>query len=219
MTKTTATVLIAAACASGAGAGVFQSSMIGEGLTLERHDLGDMILDAQSIGGEFANKTVGGILMTGVSGGHVHGEIDATESMRLDFSHEMIVSSIELGALFIDGQHGDRVNERAFITVNDELTFELALTGATAASWTGLGSVQVGSPGLEGSGGVFAVKGDDIFGVGVKSLELWAPQEDVPGGSGSDFGFVSMTTTAVPAPGAVALIGLGGVLASTRRRG
>jgi len=29
MTKTTATVLIAAACASGAGAGVFQSSMIG----------------------------------------------------------------------------------------------------------------------------------------------------------------------------------------------
>jgi len=219
MKTTTVTVLTAAACVSGAGADIFQTSMIDHGLTTGQHNIGGVTLDIESLGGQFVSKTVGGAAMTGISGGHVSGEIDATESMRFVFGDAMRVSSLELGALFVDGQHGDRVNERAFVTVNDAMTFELALTSEKTASWDGLGSVVNLSHGVEGHAGIFAVKGDDIFGVGVTSMELWAPQEDAPGSRGSDYGFVSMTTAPVPTPGAVALMGLGGLLVVKRRRG
>ncbi len=220
MKTTTFAIMIAAGtCAMSASAGHFTAAALTTGQSAAQLDLGDAILDVQTVSGNFASKTLAGYTVMGISGGHVSGEIDATESMIFTFDRPVRVTSIELGALFIDGQHGDQVNERAFVSINDGPTFELALTSATTADWSGLGTVTALSQGLQGDAGYFQIAGADIFGTDVLSMTLWAPQENVPGSKGSDYGFGALTTTpAVPAPGAFALMGLGGLLTARRLR-
>ncbi|GEM_PF-6402507 len=206
-------------CAMGASAGHFNAASLTNGASSAHLDLGDAILDIQTVSGNFKSKTIAGYTMMGISGGHVSGEIDATESMHFTFDRAVRITSLELGALFINGQHGDQVNERAFVTINDSQTFELALTSATSASWDGLGNVTALSQGLQGDAGYFQIAGEDIFGTDVYSMTLWAPQENVSGSRGSDYGFGALTTApAVPAPGAFALMGLGGLLSARRLR-
>jgi len=202
-----------------ASAGNVTASALNEGDSSAQLDLGDVIVDIQANSGSFRGKTVAGYHMMGISGGHVPREIDATESMDFIFNSAVRVTSLELGALYINGQFSDRVNERAFVTINDEQTFELALTSSTTASWDGFGDVTALSPGLAGRAGYFRIAGDDIFGMDVHQMTLWAPQEDVPGSRGSDYRFGALTTRTVPAPGAFALIGLGGALCTRRNRG
>lgn len=201
-----------------ASAGNVTASALNAGDSLAQLNLGDVVLDIQANSGSFASKTIAGYHMMGIQGGHVSGEIDATESMDFFFNEGIRVTSLELGALFVNGQHGDQVNERAFITINDEHNFELALTAPTAASWNGLGNVIALSQGLQGDAGYFRIAGDDIFGMDVNKMTLWAPQEEVSGGRGSDYGFGGLTTATIPAPGAFALLGLGGILCSRRNR-
>ena len=218
-TTLAAMTTILGACAMSASAGNFTAASLNAGSSSAQLDLGDVIVDIQANSGSFRSKTIAGYHMMGIRGGHVNGEIDATESMDFIFDRAVRVTSLELGALFVNGQHGDQVNERAFVTINDEHTFELALTSPTTASWDGLGVVTALSQGLEGDAGYFRIAGEDIFGMDVLQMTLWAPQEDARGSRGSDYGFGALTTTAsVPAPGAFALLGLGGVLCSRRNR-
>ena len=217
-TPIAAMTTVFAAFAMSASAGNITSSALTAGDTSAQLDLGDVILDIQANSGSFKSKTIAGYHMMGIRGGHVSGEIDATESMDFIFSTGVRVTSLELGALFVNGQHGDRVDERAFVTINNEHNFELALTAPTAASWNGFGDVFALSQGLEGSAGYFRIAGDDIFGMEVNQMTLWAPQEDARGGRGSDYSFGGLTTATIPAPGAFALLGLGGALCSRRNR-
>lgn len=219
--KTTTTAILTtvfAALTMSASAGNVTASALNAGDSLAQLNLGDVTLDIQANSGTFRSKTIAGYHMMGIQGGHVSGEIDATESMDFFFDQAVRVTSLELGALFVNGQHGDQVNERAFITINDEYNFELALTAPTAASWNGLGNVIALSQGLQGDAGYFRIAGDDIFGMDVNKMTLWAPQEEVSGGRGSDYGFGGLTTATIPAPGAFALLGLGGILCSRRNR-
>lgn len=212
------TTVIAALTVS-ASAGNITASALNAGDSFAQLNLGDAMLDIQANSGSFASKTIAGYHMMGIQGGHVNGEIDATESMDFYFDTAVRVTSLELGALFVNGQHGDQVNERAFVTINSEHDFELALTAPTAASWNGLGTVTALSQGLQGDAGYFRIAGDDIFGMEVHTMTLWAPQEEVNGSRGSDYGFGGLTTATIPAPGAFALLGLGGMLCSRRKRG
>lgn len=209
---------VLAAISMNASAGNITASALNAGDSLAQLNLGDVMLDIQANSGSFASKTLAGYHMMGIQGGHVSGEIDATESMDFFFDQAVRVTSLDLGALFVDGQHGDQVNERAFITINDQHNFELALTAPTAASWNGLGTVTALSQGLQGDAGYFRIEGENIFGMEVLKMTLWAPQEEVSGSRGSDYGFGGLTTATIPAPGAFALVGLGGALCSRRNR-
>ncbi len=209
---------VLAAISMNASAGNITASALNAGDSLAQLNLGDVMLDIQANSGSFASKTLAGYHMIGIQGGHVSGEIDATESMDFFFDQAVRVTSLDLGALFVDGQHGDQVNERAFITINDQHNFELALTAPTAASWDGLGTVTALSQGLQGDAGYFRIEGENIFGMEVLKMTLWAPQEEVSGSRGSDYGFGGLTTATIPAPGAIALVGLGGILCSRRNR-
>ncbi len=209
---------VLAAISMNASAGNITASALNAGDSLAQLNLGDVMLDIQANSGSFASKTLAGYHMIGIQGGHVSGEIDATESMDFFFDQAVRVTSLDLGALFVDGQHGDQVNERAFITINDQHNFELALTAPTAASWNGLGTVTALSQGLQGDAGYFRIEGENIFGMEVLKMTLWAPQEEVSGSRGSDYGFGGLTTATIPAPGAIALVGLGGILCSRRNR-
>lgn len=220
MNKTPITVAttVFAALAMSANADHVAASALSAGASSAQLDLGDVTLDIQANNGAFRSKTIAGYHMMGIKGGHVSGEIDATESMDFFFSNAVRVTSLELGALFVNGQHGDRVDERAFVTINDQHHFELALTSPTSASWNGLGNVVALSQGLERSAGYFRIAGDDIFGMDVNQMTLWAPQEEARGGRGSDYAFGGMTTASIPAPGAFALVGLGGAVCTRRKR-
>ncbi len=219
-TVSTIAIASAAALSMSAAAGTFTATSINTGVTNQLLDLGDVAVDVTSTGGNFDTKTMAGYQMLGVSGGLVAREIDSTESIRFEFDTAVTVSVLELGALFASGQHGDLVNERARITVNDAFVFELALTGATTANWDGFGTVTNLSAGLEGSAGYFRIAGTDIFDMAVTSITLSAPEEfELATASASDFGFGSIAVTpAVPAPGVLAIAGLGGLMCSRRRR-
>jgi len=164
----------------------------------------------------FQAKTTSGFTAVGVKGGAVSGEIDGSESILFSFDGPVVVNAIEVGYLYTAGNYGDTWDESARFVVNDEFVFDLTATGATSATWTGAGTVENLSEGVQGQRGHWRVWGDDLFGA-VTSLEMMGGNIG-DRGAYSDFSFVSMSTATVPAPGAIAMLGLGGAIAGRRRR-
>jgi hypothetical protein len=148
--------------------------------------------------------------------GSVNGEVDGDEYLAFTFSAPVFITGIELGHLFATGNAGDGVNEGASVwTDAGEASF--VVTSGTTGSWTGPGGVSNLSPGLNGSSGRWAITGDSIFAAPVTQVVLRAGNGGELASLG-DFSFVSMSFRAVPTPGALALLGLGGLIAGKRRR-
>ena len=177
---------------------------------------GAMDITATTSVRDFARKTVNGVTGIGVRGGSVSGEIDQEETVSFYFTEAVAVSNLQLSFLYNQGEFGDDPAERAMISTNLG-DFVLAVTGPTSASWSGAGSVQNLSIATEAGGGHWSLSGDNIFGGAVTELHL---RSGNPGQSGrfGDFSFVSLEAGLVPTPGAMALLGLGGLTAAKRRR-
>lgn len=173
-------------------------------------------LTATFTGGSASIKTVdGSYLSLGVSGG-VGGEVSIGQSITLSFDNTQIIQSLDLVALFADGNHGDVGDEVASITAlsGGQATTYTLTSGINSAVWTGLGTASGLNPnaGVQGNGGVWQVV--NPFGdLAVDSIVFTALDNGMAsgvGGKNSDFGIGGMTTTAAtPIPAAAWLLGSG----------
>lgn len=166
-------------------------------------------------GGDPSIKNVDGYDSLGVSGG-VSGEISIGQSITMNFDQAQFVNTIDLVALFTDGNYNDVGDEVAQVTGvygSDSWTYTLTADTASSAAWTGLGTVSSveSEPGRQGNGGVWTLT-DPFGGQAVDSIIFAAldnTQAPNLGGSNSDYGIGSVTTSATPVPGSVWLLGSG----------
>ena len=208
--------LSAGSFASTAGAGVINQLDLLEGVTTQNVTFDTVNTTVTTEHGTTKRKTVNGVTGMGVSGGSVNGEIDNCESLTFTFDEAVRVDELVISFLYNDGEFGDQPAEVASI-VSNLLAGTLSVTGATTATWTGLGDVENVSVATEAGGGAWRISGDDIFGGAITSLTLSSGN---PGWKGkyADFSFVSLSGTPTPTPGATALLGLGGLTLARRRR-
>lgn len=206
-------VVALAGLAPFASAGILNQSDLLQGLSSQAVSTGDSIVTVTTTNGVTKRKTVNGVTGMGISGGSVDGEIDGCESMTFAFDAPTTVDELTISFLYNDHEFGDHPAEVAKIIAGD-FVGTLTVTSATTAVWTGGGSVTNLSIATEQGGGEWQLTGD-LFGGEISSFTL------LSGNKGSqakyaDFSFVSLHT--VPTPGAAALLGLGGVLVTRRRR-
>jgi hypothetical protein len=179
------------------------------------------------IGGSFTKVTSAGngsTTVVGVSTGFVANESDTDgEQFTINFSGGgAVITQITLGLLFREGEWGVAVNEAANLrtnsgdcsTLNCLLTADARFKGLTAG-------VSTLSQGVEGQGGIFRIA--NPFGNSViTQLQLLAFNAGGTGSTASSFGLVSIdyTTTVVPEPGTLSLVGIGllGLVLVGRRR-
>ncbi|GJM18233.1 MAG: hypothetical protein DHS20C14_04460 [Phycisphaeraceae bacterium] len=207
-------VLAGIAFASSANAGVISQADLAE-VSNQVIDVDGVSTTVSSTPKRLQRKTVNGVTGMGIKGGNVNGEIDKYESMNFSFDAPVVVDGLTIAFLYDDGQFGDQPAEIARVVVDGD-AYTLSVTGPTTAVWAGLGLVENISIATEAGGGAWRVSGDDIFGGAISSLTL---ESGNPGRKAkyADFSFVSLST-AVPAPGTAAMLGLGGLVAVRRRR-
>jgi hypothetical protein len=187
----------------------------------------DSLADVEVLfgGGGAAIKTVDGYTSLGVSGGE-YGEISIGQSITLNFSSSQIVNSIDLVALFTNGNYNDKGDEVAQITAwsgSTSWTYTLTADTATSAVWTGQGTVSSveATPGLQGSGGVWTIT--NPFGnAAIDSLVFTSLDNGVAHdlySRNTDYGIGAVTTSPTPIPAAAWLLGSGliGLIGIKRR--
>ncbi|MEM8835130.1 MAG: hypothetical protein AAGD00_04845 [Planctomycetota bacterium] len=216
MRMTCLTAIVACGVAPLAHAAVITEADLTTGATSGMKFSGAMAVTVTSPVREFRHKTVNGVRAAGVKGGSVNGEIDNAESIRFDFASPMTVSALEVAHLYNAGEFGDSPAEVALVRVNDSLDYLLQVTSETTADWSGSGSATNTSIATEAGGGAWLVAGTDLFGIAVTSIELLSG--NTGNGSKADFGFVSLTYDAVPAPGAGAALATAALFSTRRRR-
>jgi len=140
----------------------------------------------------------------------VYGEIDLDgERITITFDKPFILSALDIGVLYANGNYGDNVNEKAKI-VADGTAYYLTVTGGTTAEWTGSGSVSNLSPALDDYNGLWRIS--NPFGnTSVSKLEFYAVKQPGAGynASNSDFGIYQIQGTVVPIPPTILLLGSG----------
>ena len=126
----------------------------------------------------------------------------------------MVINQITVAFLFKDGNYGDVVSEVGRIQYSDSpwAAGDLSVIDATAATWSGPGSVTNVSQGLQCCAGMWQI--DNPFGATpVKFLEFTALHvggAQAPYTSAnSDYSFVSLNATATPEPSTWGMLGLG----------
>jgi hypothetical protein len=155
------------------------------------------------------------------------------ESLLISWASPSLVTELQLSFLFPKGEHDDLLyNEKAVIGFGNTYTntyaeFILEATGKTSAVYSGTGTVNNLSPAQDGvnDGGnprgaaLWQILGDDIAGISVNQIKLYAPL--IPGtGSNwnkylSDFSFTKLTIECplppqeVPEPGTLVMLGAG----------
>jgi hypothetical protein len=153
-----------------------------------------------SSGGGLQLKTVAGWTGLGVAGGAAGAEIDIGQKINISFTAgPQLFSSLTLGFLF-DGPEFNDLKEIAAVRINGTTEYKLTATGATSATWSGLGAVSNLSPADIDGAGVWSIS--NPFGsMAITSLELY-PLSSNPTGNESDFSLVGYKTTSVPDGGA-----------------
>ncbi len=185
-------------------------------------------------GGSYTVKTVGGVTGVGITTGYEGTEMDGeNESILIEFDTPQIIESLVLGFLYQKepagpkSAYGDKVDERAWMSINGETgVYTLKATGDTSGTWDGSGALSNVEAALYNSGGAWLLT--NPFGTtAVTSILFTAPidrhgPQHVPWtqGKGSDYSLVSLTTSSVPVPAAVWLLGSGllGLVGLRRRR-
>ena len=183
-----------------------------------------------STGGNFTKATSPGVNPTayiGVSGGAVANELDGSQKITLSFSDSgAVVSEITLGMMFLVGQAGDAATEAGLLKTiggttcpTGGFTFcTLSAAGVFRGSTVGVTNL---SPATGGNGGIFKIV--NPFGTDLISQIQMSPWLIAGTGSANSyFGLVSITytTTAIPEPASLALVGVGviGLAFAGRRR-
>jgi hypothetical protein len=191
--------------ASGVTAGATSASFLGGTLT--------------STGGSFTKSTTSGVnpnAMIGVSGGYIGTEVDVFgETLKLTFGTTgAIVTEITIGMIFLSSAGGDDFNEAVQFQTNGGTNCAsggtfciLSASGVYRGSTLGVTNI---SPATAGNGGTFRVS--NPFGTElISSIDLIPWSIGAAGPRNSDFGLVSVTytTTAIPEPGTLGLVGVG----------
>lgn len=169
-----------------------------------------------TLGGNFAPKTVQGVSGMGISGGPVHGEIAGDQEMIFTFDQPVLITSIEIAHLYTAGNFGDIWNEVALFRT-DIGDFFLEASSPSTGDWSGFGDLTNVSYAQEGFGGAWRVAGEDIFGGPITSLTLMS------GNAGNhhkygDFSFVNLQAAQLPAPGALVVMAFAIAAGRIRRR-
>lgn len=157
----------------------------------------------ENVGGLLGTKTTAGHTGIGVQGPagsqplgglQPNNEIDVyrggNESLLIGWASPATVTELQLSFLFPMGEHDDLLyNEKAVIRflntyTTDSVEFTLEATGQTTALYSGTGTVNNLSPARDGNndGGLpkgaalWQILGDDIAGISVNQIKLFAPK-------------------------------------------
>jgi hypothetical protein len=170
-------------------------------------------------GGNFTKATSPGANPTayiGVSGGVVANEVDASQKLTIGFTDTgAVISEITLAMMFLSGEAGDLNSEAARLTALGGTSCApggiFCLLSANGVFRGSTLNVENLSPATGGNGGIFKIT--NPFGSDLISQLTFSPWifASGSGSANSDFGLVSITytTTAIPEPGSLALVGLG----------
>jgi hypothetical protein len=205
----------------GAGAVTITSADLPSGTSFV--DLGFATVTASP--GEFTHKTVAGYDVAGVLGGYEFGEIDLDdESIVISYDVAQTVSSLDLGLLFAALEEDDLYNEQALVTATlaggGTVSYTLSVIDGLTASWSGPGTVANVSPATYGNAAVWSLS-DPFGGAAVTEVRLEATGPALPESyRNNDYGLVSITSTPIPEPGTLSLLGAGlaGLAVAGRKR-
>ena len=159
----------------------------------------------------------------GAQGGGEDNEIGSADYWTFYFSEPVYIEKLKIGRLYTDQGPFDIINEGIQI-ISDNGTYEwYAVPDAdgTIIDAPELGDdnavVKVRSNGVDGEG-QFNFLGDELFGGPVTQLTLIGSPQDIFPITGGGFLFFGMKFTPVPTPGTAALLGMGGLAVTRRRR-
>jgi PEP-CTERM motif len=169
-------------------------------------------------------KKVNRVTGVGVAQGAVAGEIDNSESIKMDLPGLGTLAEVGLSFLYRPGEQADVVYEVAKLVTNTGLQGILTITGNTTATWSFAGGSVVNlSPSNNSGGGFYKILnpfGNNTFS-SVKFSTI--PYAGVSNNyQNTDYSLVfakSGSATAVPEPATLAgLAMVGGLVAASRRR-
>jgi hypothetical protein len=165
--------------------------------------IGDATLSSLPGTKQLNQKTVAGFQGLGLEGGGAGNEIDAGETLKIEFASSVVVRSLRILFLFDGPEFGD-VRETAIITAGSP--FSLVATGPTTATWSNPLST-VSNCSVSALGGAACWDISNPFGTGAQSVLLFGTN----GLRNVDYSFGNLDydLVGIPEPTTLAILGAG----------